>query len=307
MDAVELMKKEMLRRKYSLMTIENYVNCLRKFLNYCKNEPRKITKMNVKDYLNGLAEKKVSGSTINVNLNALKFLMEEILNKNFMVKIRYSKVPKELPTVLSKGEIVKLINCIDNDKHKLMIKLMYSAGLRVSELINLKVEDLELDNCFGWVRHGKGNKDRMFIIADSLREELTNHIRKNNLGFDSFLFSGYNGKMSVRTLQVIVKRAAKKAKIYKNVHCHTLRHSYATHLIENGYGVASVQSLLGHNSMETTMVYVHIASPRMINVKSPLDSLSLGNHGLQLQKEDRKLSYEYSKTEELGCKSEKYE
>lgn len=154
-----------------------------------------------------------------------------------------------------------------------MIKLLYSAGLRVSELINLRVRDLEFDRNYGWVRHGKGNKDRRFIIALSLKEELLGYIEQECLGQDSWLFMSYNGHMSARSVQEIIKRAAKIAGIHKRVHPHTLRHSYATHLIENGYDVVSVQSLLGHNSAETTMVYVHMASPNLINVRSPLDSL----------------------------------
>jgi len=147
--------------------------------------------------------------------------------------------------------------------------------LRVSELVNLKVRDLDLNLNHGWVRHGKGNKDRLFIIANSLKERLLSHIKEKNLDYNSWLFNTYNGHISVRSIQEIVKKAAKKAKIYKKVHPHTLRHSYATHLIENGYDIASVQSLLGHNSAETTMVYVHLASPKLINVKSPLDDLQL--------------------------------
>lgn len=278
MDVVELMKKEMLRRKYSLRTIKSYVYCLNKFLKYCHKDPRKINKRDVKDYLDRLVEKNRSGSTINVNLQALKFLVKEILYKNFSVKIKYSKVPnKRLPIVLTQEEVIKLINSIENRKHNLMIKLMYSAGLRVSELVNLRVKDLQLDNNFGWVRRGKGNKDRLFIIAGSLKKELVGYIRKNILNENSYLFTSYNGRMSIRTPQVIVKKAVEKAEIKKRVSCHTLRHSFATHLIENGYDVASVQSLLGHNSMETTMIYVHMASPRMINVRSPLDDLQLKN------------------------------
>ena len=165
MDIIELMKKELLRRNYSLRTIKTYIFCLKKFLTYCKKEPRKITKKDIKDYLDILVGKNISGSSINIHLNALRFLMKEILCKSFIVNIKYSKVPKKLPVVLSKEEISKLINSIENKRHRLMIKLMYSAGLRVSELVNLKIKDLEFDSNYGWVRHGKGNKDRLFIIA----------------------------------------------------------------------------------------------------------------------------------------------
>src|SRR3989344_7259572 len=293
MDLIELMKKEMLRRKYSLRTIKTYRDCLNKFLLFCKKEPRKINKKDIKDYLNNLQERNKTGSTINIHLNALKFAMEEILNKNFMVRIKYSKTPKTLPTVLTKEETVKLIDSIENERHRLMIKLMYSAGLRVSELVNLKIIDLDLEKNYGWVRHGKGNKDRLFIIAGTLKEEILNCIKDNKLESDNYLFESYNSHISARTIQVIIKKASKKAKIIKNVHAHTLRHSYATHLIENGYDIISLQSLLGHNSAQTTMCYIHIAKMSMINVKSPLDALNLNKkNDLQPIKEDRNLNYE---------------
>ena len=283
MDILESIKKECLRRKLSVRTMKSYIYCVKKFLIYCKKEPKYITKQDIKDYLNILADKNKSGSTINVYLNALKFLVEEVFNRNFNVKVKYSKIPKALPVVLKQEEVYELINAIKNLKHKLMIKLMYSSGLRVNELVHLRIRDLDFNSNHGWVRHGKGNRDRLFIIADSLKLDLMNYIKENNLAYDSWVFNSYNGHISVRTIQVIVKKAAKEAKILKNVHSHTLRHSFATHLIENGYDIVSVQTLLGHNSAETTMRYVHMVSPKLINVKSPLDSLNS-----QLRKDDKK-------------------
>ena len=201
--------------------------------------------------------------------------MENILNKRLTYRVRYSKTPKSLPTVLTQEEIKRLFEAIYNNKHKLMIKLMYSTGMRVSELINLRIRDFEFSKKYGWVREGKGKKDRMFIIANRLNKDLQNFIKENSLlDYNSFLFKG-NKKLHIskETIGKIIKDATKKAKIKKNVHCHTLRHSFATHLIENGYSVAEVQSLLGHNSPETTMIYLHTASKNMIKVKSPLDSL----------------------------------
>lgn len=309
MDVVELMKKEGLRRNYSLKTIKTYVFCLKKFLSYCRKEPRKITKVDVNNYLNKLVKKGVSGNTVNVHLCSLKFLLREILNKNFIIKIKYSKTPKRLPVVLTKEEITKMINSISNEKHKLMIKLMYSSGLRVSELVNLRVKDLQFNNNYGWVRNGKGNKDRLFIIAKSLRKDMLKFIIQEGLGEDSFVFKTYNGRINIRTVQVIVKKATKKAGIFKRVHCHALRHSFSTHLIENGYDVASVQSLLGHNSMETTMVYVHMANPSIIKVKSPLDSLDLeGKKKETLQLEDyyKKSNYEMENIKDTSSLSEEF-
>ena len=270
----DLIKKEGLRRGLSPRTIKTYCFCVNKFLKDCNKDIQKITKKDVTDYIDKLLEKDSAGNTINVYLNSIKFLMENILNKRLTYRIKYSKKPKRLPTVLTKEEVVKLFDVIENKKHKLMIMLLYSAGLRVSELVNLKVEDFEFSKNHGWVRKGKGNKDRYFVIANKLNEKLQSFVDGNNLKYNSYLFKGNKKQhISSKTIGKIIKDATKNAKINKNVHSHTLRHSFATHLIEDGYSVSDVQSLLGHSSPETTMIYVHMASPKMINVKSPLDSL----------------------------------
>lgn len=272
MDIDYKVQREMIRRGYSVRTIKTYLDCIHRFFKKCNKHPSKVSKVEVREFLNDLTGKGVAGNTINVYLNALKFLFEQILNKKMRLNIRYSKIPKRLPVVLTKEEIRRLIDSIENDKHRLIVKLMYSAGLRVSELANLRVRDLEFENNFGWVREGKGKKDRMFIIAKSVKDDLLEFVKDR--GRDSWVFLGNNGRhISQRTVAAIIKDNTKKSKIEKNVHCHTLRHSFATHLIEDGYDVSSVQSLLGHNSSQTTMIYVHIASPKMINVKSPLDNL----------------------------------
>ena len=274
MDVSYLIKKEGLRRGLSPRTIHTYCSCVKRFLNYTNKEVKRFTKKDVTDYIDKILEKDASGNTVNVYLNSIKFLMENILNKKLMYNIKYSKVPKKLPTFLTKEEIKKLFDAIENKKHKLMIKLMYSAGLRVSELINLRVEDFEFSKNYGWVRKGKGGKDRLFVLAKILNEEIQKFIGDNKLSFSSYLFKGNKGQhISKETVSIIVKKSAKKAKINKNVHCHTLRHSFATHLIEDGYSVNEVQSLLGHNSSQTTMRYLHMASPKMINIRSPLDNL----------------------------------
>jgi len=272
MDVLYLIKQETRRRGYSPRTAEVYCSCVGRFMAWVKKDARKVTRKDIQDYADRLIINGASGSTINVYVNALKFLMEEILCKRILLRIKYSKVPKRLPVVLSKAEVKRLIEAIENPKHRLMTELMYSAGLRVSEVANLKAEDIELERNFGWVRKGKGSKDRLFLIAGRIKEKLNLHIKQFCCSPDSWLFTGRKGRnIDIRSLQEIVKNAARKAGIGKNVHCHTLRHSFATHLIEDGYDVMSVQHLLGHADTQTTMAYVHIASPKIINVKSPYD------------------------------------
>ena len=275
MDVPELIRKEGLRRGLSHKTIRTYRQCVRKFFGWFKKEPNEASKTDIKDYLDLMIEKGACGSTINVNLNALKFFYGNVLRKRLMINIRYSKTPKALPIVLTKEEVAMLINSISNPKHKLMAKLMYSAGLRVSELVHLKLENLDIRNGYGWVRHGKGNKDRMFVIAESIKEELASYIAKECVSSDSYIFRGFSGHITTATVRSVIKNAVKNAKLSKHAHPHTLRHSFSTHLIENGSSVAEVQSLLGHSSVETTMIYLHIASPKMIGAKSPIDSLPI--------------------------------
>src|SRR3989338_8552403 len=267
-------KRECKRRRYSDRTANTYLYCIRRFLKFANKSLDKISKKDVRLFLEHLSEKEMAGNTMNTYHMAIRFLFEEVLDKRIWIDIRYSKVPEKLPVVLTKEEAKRLFDAIKNEKHRLMVQLMYSAGLRVSEMISLKVKDLELDKGYGYVRSGKGNKDRLFIVAETLKPEIKKLIGQENLQQENFLFnSNRDKKYDVRSLQQIIKKAAKKIRLQKVISCHTLRHSFATHLIENGCSLNEVQALLGHKSPETSMIYVHMASPKMLNVKSPLDRL----------------------------------
>ncbi|MBI2547233.1 MAG: tyrosine-type recombinase/integrase [Candidatus Aenigmarchaeota archaeon] len=269
-DIEEAVRRECRRRRYSERTIKTYIYCINRFLKFAKKDINRISKKDVRLYLESLSEKGMAGNTMNVDHMAIRFLFEDVLDKRIWIDIKYSKVPEKLPVVLSKEEVKKLFNVITNPKHRLMVQLMYSAGLRVSELINLRIGDINLDKNYGWVRGGKGNKDRLFIVADSLKDELHKFMKSKT---ECLFTSGRGGRYNIRSLQQIIKKAAKSAGIKGKISPHTLRHSFATHLIENGYSVSEVQSLLGHKSPETTFVYLHTASPSMIKIKSPIDNL----------------------------------
>ena len=155
-----------------------------------------------------------------------------------------------------------------------MITLLYASGFRVSELVKLKLKDIDFDNNYGWVRDGKGGKDRIFIVSEKLNNELKEWVVNNKLNIEDYFFKGnFNSAYSTQSIRAIVKKAVKKAKIIKHIHPHSLRHSFATHLLENGYSVMEVQPLLGHSRLETTMIYTHLAAPQLTRVKSPFDSL----------------------------------
>ncbi len=274
MDIPERIRKEGMRRMYSYRTIQAYQDHVRRFLENIQKPLKEISKKDIREYLENMAERGKAGSTLNIHLNALKFFFWACLGKRINVDLKYSKIPNKLPVVLSKEEVRKLFDAIKNEKHKFMIAFMYSTGVRVSELTNIHIGDLELERNFGWVRHGKGDKDRMFVVSEKLREGLLK-MTENKKPEDFLFVTNKNQKYDVQSVYKIIKNASRNSGIsrYKNVHPHTLRHSFATHLIENGYSIGDVQHLLGHASPETTTVYIHTASSKMLGIKSPLDEL----------------------------------
>jgi integrase/recombinase XerD len=270
---IEKMRAELLRRRYSPKTIGVYCFCLGKFFEQYDLIPKLVKKSDIINYLNQKAKENKAGSTLNLHLASLKFFFEEVMHRNMHLDIKYSRRPKRLPVFLLKSEVLRLFDAVHNPKHKLMLMMLYSAGLRVNELLHLKVKDIESEQGYGWVRGGKGDKDRYFILAESVKLSLSQYIGALHLDFDDYLFNGRHGPLTDRSVQQMIWQAAKIAKIPKHVHPHTLRHSFATHLIEDGYTVNEVQTLLGHNSVRTTMTYLHMAKPAVSHVKSPLDSM----------------------------------
>ena len=267
-------EKECKRRKYSEKTARTYTYSIERFLKFSDKGLDKISKKDVRLFLENLSDKGKSGNTMNVYHMSMRFLFQDVLDKRIWINIAYSKIPEKIPVILTKDDVKKLFDSIKNEKHRLMAELLYSSGLRVSELVNLTVQDLDIERGYGWVRRGKGNKDRLFIIADSLKTKINKLIDEEKLLPESHLFySNRKTKYNIRSLQQILKTASKKSKIGKKVSPHTLRHSFATHLIENGYSVSEVQGLLGHKSPETTFIYLHTAAPTLIKVKSPLDGM----------------------------------
>lgn len=264
--------KECVRRGYSRQTAKTYLYCIHKFLDLTKKDLGKTSKLDARHFLEHLSDKGLAGNTMNTYHMAIRFLFEEVLDKKMWIDVKYSKIPEKLPVFLTKEELTKLFDAIKNPRHKLMAQLTYSAGLRVSELINLHIKDLDVDKGYGFVRRGKGNKDRIFIISEKLKLDIKALI--GSADPERSLFTNNRGeRYCVRTLQQILKQAKSRAKLEKRVTPHVLRHSFATHLIENGYAVTDVQSLLGHKSPETTQIYLHTAAPNLIKIKSPFDEL----------------------------------
>jgi integrase/recombinase XerD len=286
---LEKLETELKLRGFSRKTVDSYLFHNKKFMEFVRNrsnsgyqtsllagknekQPENVTKDDIKAYLSFLiSDKSQSPASVNLTLSALKFFYQGILKMRILDGIKPPKPEKKLPTVLTRAEIKALLNAIENPKHKLLVEFLYSSGLRVSEAINLKIADLDLNEGMGIVKGGKGKKDRNIILSKALIDHLEDYLMNrddNNL----FIFNIRDTHISVRQAQKIVKKASVKAKIKKNVFCHALRSSFATHLLESGTDVRLIQELLGHSSISTTERYTKVSTAQLKKIKSPFDS-----------------------------------
>jgi site-specific recombinase XerD len=213
---------------------------------------------------------------LNIAINALKFYYGETLKQNFVCEIKRPKKDKKLPVVLSGEEIAGLVLSVANVKHKSLLMLTYSAGMRVGEVVRLKTEDIDFQRKLIHIRDVKGRKDRYTILSDRGSATLKEYLRDYKP--DNWLFAGANPKkrITIRTAQAIFEHARENAGIQKEVSIHSLRHSFATHLLENGVDLRYIQELLGHKNSKTTEIYTHVSNKDLSKIKSPLDTLSIG-------------------------------
>ena len=275
MEKEEFLKKletELKISKNSDHTIRNYLAANQRLLAFTNKGPELIDQDDVKSFMASNLTDQSSSSTI-VFLSALKYAFSNILQKDITSTIKRPKKERKIPEVLTKEEVKGLLDSVNNKKSKLMTSMIYACGFRVSELLNLKVKDLNFQEKIGHVRQGKGRKDRIFNIPDSLLKSLEKQAQYQQEQNQEFLFTGSKGQLSARNIQKIVNKAAEKAQIKKSVHPHTLRHSFATHLLENNTDIRKIQELLGHADLNTTQIYTHISQEELKKVKSPLDRL----------------------------------
>ncbi len=262
-------EQELSIRNYSPKTIQAYLSCLREYFEYKNGNPAELNIGNIRDFLLRKRQRGYAPQTINLFLNAIKFFYSEIAKSPVRIDIRFAKRSARLPVVLSWEEINKIIAAITNVKHKLMISLAYGAGLRVSEVVNIKVMDIQLYELTIHLKNAKGKKDRLTVCPEKLKTGLQN-IMAGKSGEDYVFVSQRGGKLTERTAQKVFESALKKTDIRKQATFHSLRHSFATHLLENGVDVRYVQELLGHQNIRTTQLYTKVTNPRLKSVKSPL-------------------------------------
>lgn len=263
------LERELKYRNYSSKTIETYTTCTSFFLKYIKYDISKISKETIIDFIIHLQEKKKSPKTINIYKEAIKFFTKDVLKINLDFDIKLSREAKKLPIVLTKNEILILIEKTYNIKHKLILKLAYWSWLRVSEVIDLKVTDIDIENKSIHIKWAKWNKDRITILSEKLIQDISKIILYKDKN-DYIIESERGWKLTTRTLQKIFSEALKKSWIKKEATFHSLRHSFATHLLENWTDIRYIQDLLWHASIKTTQIYTKVMSSNIKNIKSPL-------------------------------------
>lgn len=277
---LQAMHQMLVLKAYSPSTIKTYLNEMSQFLQALKTEAAdRFPVSRIKAYLQYCFEQlKLSENTLHSRINALKFYYEQVLKKEkFFWEIPRPKKPEALPRHLNQDEIAGIINSVTNKKHKVMLMLAYGAGLRVSEITALKTHEIDSKKMTITIRSGKGRKDRMAPLSPVLLIMLREYAKEFSPPKRGYLFEG-NIKMtrySNRSLQEVLQAAKKKAGVVKPGGIHSLRHSFATHLVERGTDISMIQKLLGHNSIKTTMIYLHTSNKDLLKIVSPLDDLLL--------------------------------
>jgi len=247
-------------RGFSPRTVETYLYHIRDFLAFCGS----YQKEKKRDYLLFLLQKGKNSSSVRLASAAIDFYVGAILRSEPLT-VPLPKRKKTLPRSLSKEQIKAMVQSCFNTKHRLLIELLYSSGLRLNELRNLCFEDIDFERNVIRVRDGKGGKDRVTIISKATLESL------KELSGQGFVFRGRKGRYSQRSVQAVVAEAASKAKIPFKATPHMLRHSFATHLLESGVDIRYIQELLGHERLATTQIYTKVAIHKLVTIKSPLD------------------------------------
>lgn len=272
-DLIDIITQETKLRNYSPKTTKAYTMVARDLFAYYKRPLRDVSREEIRQYLLKKQEKGLSSQTISLYANAINFIYCGLYKKADFERIRHPKRTQKLPVVLSRKEIQDIIESIKNAKHRLIVALSYGAGLRVSEVVRLRARDLDLNELTLMVRQGKGKKDRLTVLPGNLVAALGALIA--GVEHNQYVFeSERGGRLSETTAQKVFSNALKRTGITKEATFHSLRHSFATHLLEQGTDVRYVQELLGHQNIRTTQIYTHVTNPMLKNIQSPLDAIA---------------------------------
>lgn len=260
-------------RKYANNTVKTYVNSFETFINYYNTKDLiSINESDVRDYILKLIQEDKSNAYINLAINSIKFYYESVLGMpNRFYKIERPRKEKKLPKVLSKEDVLSIIANTNNLKHKCIVSLLYSSGIRRNELVNLKILDIDSKRMLIRIESAKGNKDRYTLLSHSLLKDLREYYQQYKP--EKYIVEGlYGNQYSGQSIGKVVLNAAIKAGIKIPVTPHMLRHSFATHLLEAGVDLRQIQVLLGHSSSKATEIYTNVATTTFKKIKNPLDS-----------------------------------
>lgn len=270
---VKNFKQELLISGYSIRTLKMYTLFVKEFLDYHNKKIDVYDRGDLVEFLANKKEKGASNATLALAHAALKFFFHNVHNKKIVDEIKIAKQSKKLPTVLTKSEIKELFKATKFGRNRLILQFLYSSGCRVSECCKLKIDDLDLREKIARIKAGKGDKDRVIILSNEWIKELKKYMKRKKIKSE-YVFSKKNGKpLSSDTIQRIVRNSTEKAGITKHVSPHSLRHSFATHLLESGENIRKIQELLGHSNLNTTQIYTKVSLTELKKVKSPLDDL----------------------------------
>jgi integrase/recombinase XerD len=277
------MLEELQRRNLSPITIRIYLRAVEDFAQYFKMSPDKLRPEHIRQYQAHLfTDRKLDAISVAQQLSALRFFFLKTLKRPWMVEdMPFPKRPIRLPQVLSQEEVERLIQCAGSPLHRIWLLMLYATGMRREELVRLKIGDIDSDRMLIRIRQGKGKKDRDVMLSPRLLQELRQYWRLANPKPKTYLFPGKGSHQNAdvpidsRSIFNAVQQAAKRAGIDKRVHPHTLRHSFATHLLESGADLRTIQVLLGHADLKTTCRYLHLSERHLKATASPLDSLTL--------------------------------
>lgn len=263
-------------RNYATGTVRMYVEHVSRLALHFQRSPEDLTEEDVRSYLVYLVrERQYSWSHYNVTVCALRFLYRVTLNRNWPLKhVPYAKRPKKLPSVLSRDEVVRLLAHVECPAHRILLMTIYATGLRVSEATHLQAKDIDSERMVIHVHLGKGAKDRLVPLSPVLLQSLRGYWKLGRP--QAWLFPGVDPQRPVnrQTIAKACVRAAQTAALKKHVTPHTLRHSFATHLLESGVDIRTIQRWLGHTQLRTTTLYTHISLGQLQSINSPLDSLA---------------------------------
>ncbi|ERM80998.1 hypothetical protein P872_11975 [Rhodonellum psychrophilum GCM71 = DSM 17998] len=269
------MVEEMQIRNYAARTIRNYTESISRLALHFRQSPELLETQQIKDFIHhSYYNQKLSVSSVNQLISALKILFLGVLGREWdNISIKRPKREKKLPNILSREELTRILSLTQNRKHYCIFSLTYSAGLRLNEVTNIRFPDIDAARMQLKVRYGKGSKDRFTLLSNRVLKELRDYYREFHPR--NYLFEGAKRgePISHRTVQTVFKQATKRAGITKDVSFHSLRHSFATHLLEQGTNLRMIQQLMGHTSLKTTTVYLHVSHIEPSQIKSPLDNL----------------------------------